>query len=61
MTQALNSPVNPSTPQSAGTQINGGIPNESPQAPPALTGQRSEAMRELGNEMGTKVRITNKK
>lgn len=61
MTDALNAPVNPSAPQAGAIQTNGGMSAPTPQAPAALTGQRSEAMRELGNEMGNAVRVTNKK
>lgn len=62
MTQALNAPVNPMTPQNAGMIVdNGAAQPPAPMAPPSLTGQRSDSMRELGNELGKNVRVTNKK
>ena len=37
------------------------LPGQAPVTPPSLTGQRSEPMREMQNDMSVASRITNKK
>jgi hypothetical protein len=61
MSSALNAPIASASPQQGAVVVGNDMKQPEAQPPAALTGQRSEAMRELGNKMGVNNRVTNKR